>query len=311
VSISGNITVVGSTLDDDKGSNSGSAYVFQYSEANGWVQVAKLTASDGAASDEFGISVSVSGNTAVVGSYYDDDKGSNSGSAYVFQYSDANGWVQVAKLTASDGAASDRFGQSVSVSGSTAVIGSHMDDDKGSYSGSAYVFQYSDANGWVQSAKLTASDGAELDFFGWSVSVSGNTAVIGSTQDDDKGDSSGSAYVFQYSDANGWVEIAKLTASDGAANDSFGVSVSVSGSTAVIGSHMDDDKGDSSGSAYVFQYSDANGWVEVAKLTAVDGAVNDWFGSSVSVSGNTAVVGSYAKDGNGTDSGAAYFFDAW
>jgi hypothetical protein len=316
VSVSGNTALIGSYLDDDNGADSGSAYVFQYNVTNGWIEVAKLTASDGAAGDQFGRSVSVSGNTAVIGSYFDDDvnMGTDSGSAYVFEYSDVNGWVQVAKLTASDGAVSDRFGLSVSVSNDTIVVGSYQDDDNGTSSGSAYVFQYnSTANSWTQVAKLTASDGAAGDYFGWSVAVSGDTALVGSYGDDDMGSNSGSAYVFQYNrTANSWAQVAKLTASDGAADDQFGFSVSVSGNSVVVGSYGHDDQnmGAESGSAYVFQYSSvANGWVQVAKLTASDGDVNDQFGWSVSVSGNTTVIGSYLDDhGVETDSGSAYVF---
>ncbi|KAL7507343.1 hypothetical protein ACHAXN_008493 [Cyclotella atomus] len=291
VSVSGNTTVIGSHADDDKGSDSGSAYVFQNSDANGWVQVQKLTASDGAASDTFGNSVSISGNTIVIGSHQDDDTGGQSGSAYVYQYNDANStWVQVQKLTASDAAGGDFFGCHVEVSGNTTVIGSYMDDDMGTDSGSAYVFQNSDANGWVQVQKLTASDGAAYDHFGRSVSVSGNTIVVGS-YGDDQGNDIGSAYIFQYSAGNGWVEVAKLTPSAGAAGDKFGFAVSVSGNTAIVGSRQDDDKGSNSGAAYVFQYSAGNGWAQVAKLIPSDGVANDNFGRSVSVSGNTAIVG--------------------
>jgi hypothetical protein len=312
VSVSGNIAVIGSYRDDDKGTDSGSAYVFHYGESTGWVQVAKLTASDGAASDFFGFSVSVSGNTAVIGSYQDDDKGTDSGSAYVFQYSDSTGWVQVAKLKASDGASYAWFGYSVSVSGNIAVIGSSLATNSVvAQCGAAYVFQY-DGTGWVQVAKLTASDAANTDYFGSSVSVSGNTAVIGSYQDDDKGTNSGSAYVFQ-NNGTGWVQVAKLTASDGVAYDYFGSSVSVSGNTTLVGCPSDDDKGTDSGSAYIFQY-DGTGWVQVAKLTASDGNAGDQFGYSVSVSGNTGVIGSYKDDDNivgSTDNGSVYIFSSW
>ena len=103
----------------------------------------KLTASDGAVNDYFGSSVSISsdGTTALIGAYLDDDKGANSGSAYVFKYNGTS-WTQQSKLTASDGAASDQFGYSVSISsdGTTALIGAIYDDDKGTNSGSAYVF---------------------------------------------------------------------------------------------------------------------------------------------------------------------------
>ncbi|HEX9696581.1 MAG TPA: Ig-like domain-containing protein, partial [Actinomycetota bacterium] len=139
---------------------------------------------------------SVSGDTAVVGSWFDDDAGSSSGSAYVFSRSGAT-WTEQAKLTASDAAAGDDFGVSVSVSGDAAVVGSWFDDDAGSSSGSAYVFSRSGST-WTQQAKLTATDAAAFDDFGVSVSVSGDTAVVGSVFDDDAGPDSGSAYVFVF-----------------------------------------------------------------------------------------------------------------
>ena len=275
------------------------------------LEQAKLTASDGESNDQFGYSVAVSGdgNTAVIGAYGDDDGGTNAGSAYVFVRSGSS-WTQQAKLTASDGAASDFFGRSVVISGdgNTAVIGADGDDDGGIDSGSAYVFTRSGSS-WTQQAKLTASDGASSYHFGRSVAVSGdgNTAVIGAIGVDE---GRGSAYVFVRSGSS-WTQQAKLTASDGASEDQFGWSVAVSGdgNTAVIGSYADDDGGDRSGSAYVFSRSGSS-WTQQAKLTASDRAANDYFGWSVAVSGdgNTAVIGSYADDDRGGGSGSAYIF---
>jgi len=159
-------------------------------------EAVKLLADDRAVGDRFGYSVSVDGNTAVIGAFADDDNGRTSGSAYLYVRS-GGGWSQKAKLLPSDGAASDQFGRSVSVSGNTAVIGASTDDDNGSASGSAYVFDLSGATGVInEAAKLRASDAAASDQFGFSVSVSGNTAVIGAFGDDDNGSSSGSAYLF-------------------------------------------------------------------------------------------------------------------
>ncbi len=244
VSIDGITAIVGAYLDDDSSSSaSGSVYIFQYT-TTGWEQVAKLTAEDGAISDYFGFSVSVSGTTAIVGAYNDDDNGSNSGSAYIFEQTDT-GWEQVANLTADDGVAGDHFGYSVSISGDTAIVGACLDDDNGSTSGSAYIFQYT-ATGWQQVAKLTAEDGAALDYFGFSVSISDTTAIVGAySSDNDNGYYSGSAYIFQET-ATGWEQVAKLTAGDGAERDYFGYNVSVSGTTAIVGAFGDDNK---SGSA--------------------------------------------------------------
>ena len=489
VAVDGDTVVVGASRDDDHGSNSGSAYVLT-KPATGWVTTntaAKLTAYDGASDDRFGVSVAVDGDTVAVGANWDDDKGSKSGSAYLFT-KPAGGWVtatDTAKLTASDGVSDDWFGHSVAVDGDTVVAGALLDDDKGSDSGSAYVYQVSDwtdipssgsgetnatsyavtgltnnreydfriraanASGtgvasdavtvttpntaptavddtantlenssvdinvvandidpdpgttlsvtavtspssgtvviksgstttvtytpdtgfngadsfdytlsdgtdtdtgtvtvlvgpspvkptgltagagdsqaaltWddpsnssitgyeyllhTQAAKLTTSDGAADDEFGWSVSVDGNTAVVGALMENG---GQGKAYVY-IRQSGAWSQVAKLTASDGAANDQFGVSVAVNGDTVVVGAHQDDDNNINSGSAYVFT-KPANGWAdatETAKLTASDGTVGSRFGGSVSVDMDTVAVGARLEDDNNIDSGSAYVF---
>jgi hypothetical protein len=388
VSISGDTVVIGACRDDDSGSSSGSAYIFGRDQggADAWGQVAKLTALDGASGDEFGISVSINGGTVVVGAHLDDDNGDRSGSASIFgrDKGGADAWGQVAKLTASDGEARDRFGASVSISDDTVVVGAYGDDDNGYGSGSAYIFRrdQSGDGAWGQVATLTAADGASGDLFGYAVSISGDTVVVGAFEDDDNGPSSGSAYIFGRSQggtdvwgqaakhpaplaltarrdhfgvsvaadgdtivvgahgdddndsdsgsayvfrrdqggADAWGQVAKLTASDGADGDSFGTSVSISGDTVVVGAYGDDDNGYDSGSAYVFgrDQGGADAWGQVAKLTASDGASDDSFGTSVSISGDTVVVGAYRDDENGSDLGSAYIFgrdqggtDAW
>ena len=278
----------------------------------GWavtpVEVAKLVADDGATNDFFGFSVALSGDTVVIGAFRDSDdvKGVDSGSAYVFTRSGTN-WGQQAKLTATDGAANDTFGGNVALSGDTAVIGALGDDDdvNGVDSGSAYVFTRSGTS-WSEQAKLSAADGAAGDEFGYSVALSGDTAVIGAARDDDKGNDSGSAYVFTRSGTS-WSQQAKLTAADGAAGDVFSISVALSGDTAVIGADLDDEKGDNSGAAYVFTRSGST-WGQQAKLTADDGAAGDLFGIRVALSGVTAVIGAARDDDKGDNSGAAYVF---
>ena len=234
-------------------------------------QSAKLIPSDGAAGDRFGYSVAVDGDTAVAGAFGDADNGSASGSAYVFTR-EFGVWRQSAKLTASDGAAGDRFGYSVAVDGDTAVAGAFGDADNGSASGSAYVFTR-EFGLWRQSAKLTASDGAAGDRFGYSVAVDGDTAVAGAFGDADNGSASGSAYVFTR-ESGVWSQSAKLTATDGARGDYFGWSVAVDGDTAVVGALFDDDNGSQSGAAYVFT-RESGVWSQSAKLTSSDGAAGD------------------------------------
>ena len=295
VAISGATAIVGAQRNDDNGGDSGSAYLFDTTTGR---QIAKLLANDGAAGDRFGRSVAISGATVIVGALGDDDNGPNSGSAYLF---DTITGRQIAKLLANDGAAGDLFGRSVAISGATAIVGASYDDDNGSQSGSAYLF---DTTTGRQIAKLLANDGAAGDFFGRSVAISGTTAVVGAYLDDDNGTSSGSAYLFNTTKG---VQMAKLLPGDGAAFDEFGRSVAISGATAIVGTHEDDDNGLNSGSAYLFDTTTGR---QLVKLLPNDGAADDHFGWSVAISGATAIVGAYWDDDNGTNSGSAYLFDA-
>ena len=269
-----------------------------------WTEIQKLLPLDGTVSDFFGYSASLDGDTAIVGAVDDDDKGINSGAAYIFIRTN-NNWIQEAKLLASDGAAEDLFGSSVSLSSDTALIGAVNDDDNGDQSGSVYVFVRMGSN-WTQQAKLLVLDSAAEDQFGYSLSLDGDTALIGAANDDDNGVQSGSAYVFTRTGSN-WTQEAKLLASDGTINDFFGSSVCVSSSDILIGAHGDDDNGNQSGSAYVFTRTGSN-WTQQAKLLAPGGAAGDYFGWSVSLSGNSAFIGADGDDDQGESSGSAYVF---
>jgi hypothetical protein len=250
VSIDGDYVIVGASWDDDNGGESGSAYIFTRS-GTVWTEQAKLLASDGAADDMFGCSVSIDGDYVIIGAYWDDDIGSKSGSAYIFTRS-GTVWTEQAKLLASDGAAGDRFGGSVSIDGDYAIIGASSDNDNGDDSGSAYVFTRS-GTVWTEQAKLLASDGAAGDAFGCSVSIDGDSVIVGASFDVFW---SGSAYIFTRSGTT-WTQQAKLLASDGAAIDWFGCSVSIDGDSVIVGAYGDDDNGDWSGSAYVFTTEEA------------------------------------------------------
>ncbi len=283
-------------------------------------RVAKLTASDGAAANKFGYSVSSSGNIIVVGAYGAAVGGNNNqGAAYVFARDQGwpGRWHQVKKLTASDGAGGDYFGWSVSISGDTLVVGADFAD---SATGAAYVFarNHGGADNWGQVKKLTASDGDWNDYFGFSVSISEDTAVVGAQGAEIGGNSrQGAVYVFarDQGGADNWGQVKKLTAFDGAADNSFGGSVSISGdaNTLVVGARGAAIGGNNSqGAAYVFERSQggADNWGQVKKLTAPDGTVGDYFGT-VSISGDAGVliVGArYAKVGDNASQGAAYVF---
>jgi len=303
VAVSGSTIVVGASLHPAQGSAQGAAYVFV--EGGGtWSQQAELTASDGMGGDYFGRSVAVYGSTVVVGaechpSNSPDDCGP--GAAYVFVES-AGTWSQQAELTAADGANEDCFGYSVATSGSTIVVGAPFHPDtsqdclpRGATSiggpGSAYVFVESGGT-WTQRAELTASDGVGGDSFGDAVAVSGSTIVVGANCHPYLGNQNcgpGAAYVFVKSSGT-WSQQAELTASDGTNGEALGASVAISGSTVVAGAPNRQVTHLFQGAAYVFVESGGT-WSQQAELTSPDGEELDYFGSSVAVSGSTAVVG--------------------
>ena len=267
VSISGDYAIVGAWGDDVAGIDRGSAYIFYRSGTN-WIEQAKLTAPDGMDEDLFGYSVSISGDYAIVGSHYDDDNGSESGSAYIFYRSGTN-WTEQTKLTAPDGAAYDWFGYTVSINGDYAAIGAHWDDDNGSNSGSAYIFN-SIGTLWTQEAKITADDGSVDDEFGRSISIDGDYVVVGACHDDYYGIDRGSAYIFNKS-GNNWIQQTKITASNGADFDYFGCPVSISGNYALISANYHDYNGIDSGSAYVYFNDDVS--IENVSIDILDNTI--------------------------------------
>ena len=276
----------------------------------------KLTAGDAYGGDSFGQSVAVSGSVALVGAYGNSDDGASSGSAYVFlkDHGGANNWGEFKKLTASDAAAGDVFGYDVAIDGSTAVVSSFGNDDDGSNSGAVYVFRkdHGGIGNWGEVKKIIASDAAGGDLFGFDVAISGDTIIVGANKNSDAGASTGSAYIFRkdHGGIDNWGEVKKLLASDAAASDRFGTSVSISGDTAAVGAYLNVVGGVSSGAAYIFgkDVGGSENRGEVKTLTASDAASGDRFGVSVSVSGDTAVVGANNNDDAGGDSGSAYIF---
>ncbi len=310
VSVHGQTALVGASLDDTvSGTDAGSAYVFTLSGGS-WLQQAKITAADGAGSDNFGYSVSLETDTCLVGAYLDDTTGgTNAGSAYVFVRS-SNVWSQQAQLQAPDGAANDQFGISVSLSSESALIAAAFDDTiaGGVDSGSASIFVRTAAT-WSFEVQLIADDIQPGDVFGYEVSLSGSTALIGAVDGDNSpGSLSGCAYIFTRNGSS-WSQQAKLVEASGLYNDQFGVRVALSGNTAVIGANFKDtDAGLNSGCAYVYARTGSN-WSLQSQLNAGNDAAGDRFGVSVDIEGDTAVVGSqYADTLAGGNSGLAYVF---
>jgi hypothetical protein len=263
----------------------------------------RLEASGPGEDSEFGRAVSVSGTTLVVGASGDATEGFQAGAGYVYVRG-GSGWVLQQKVLPGPGDYT-AFGSAVAISGDTAVFGAYGDAQNGAFAGAAYVFVRS-GTVWSLQQKITAFDGAPKDFFGCSVALSGDTLVIGASADDDKGDESGSLYVFTRSGAV-WSLQQKVVPSDGAAGADFGASVALDGQTLVAGAPNDVSSGIATGSAYVYLRSGAV-WSLQKKLLPLAGADGDGFGEAVALSGDTAVVGAYQDDSNGADAGAAYVF---
>ena len=286
----------GAAGDDGAGADAGAVYVFASSSPR--AEQGRLTAPDAEAGDKFGASVSIDGNTLAVGAPGDDDLGFESGAVWLYTVTGSL-WSMEDKPPASDG--------------ETLLVGAFGQDPSGTLSGTAYVFVRTGSS-WNQKAKLEPADGTAIDMFGSAVAIDGDTAATASPGDSDGGGMSGSVYVFKRAGTL-WTLEAKLTASDAAASDLFGLSIAISGDTIAVGAASNDDTGSASGSAYVFKWTGAS-WSEEAKLVAADASPADQFGSSVSITGDTIVVGAYTTDdtveqvGEGAqgDSGSGYVF---
>lgn len=298
--------IVGANNDDDYGTNAGSAYIFEKDADGNWVEVQKLVQTVPGAWDYYGEAVAIYGNYAVVGAHGDDSP-ANSGSAYVFERGDDGTWSEMQKLTASDQAGNDRFGKEVAVYEGYVVITATRNDETIINSGSVYIFELNDDDVWEETQILHASDPGANDNFGRSISIDADRMVLGAVNDD-VGEDSGGAYIFELGDDGEWTETQKLTASDAAASDNFGHAVSMSGEYLVIGAYRDDDTETQSGSAYVFQSDEEGTWTEVQKLTASDPAPIDLFGEHVAMQGDYIVIGTSSDDA-GVDAGSAYVFE--
>ncbi len=307
VALDGGTALVGAhRANVDGNSDQGAAYVFTRSGAN-WSQQWKLVAGDGAGGDNFGYSVALDGQTALVGARWANIGGnSNQGAAYVFTRSGAS-WSQQQKLVATDGATSDHFGISVALDGETALVGAPLANVGGnSDQGAAYLFTRSGTD-WSQQQKLVAAAGAASDRFGASVALDGETALVGASQVNVGGTfNQGAAYVFTRSGAS-WSQQQKLVAADGAASDLFGNSVALAGETALVGAFLANVGGNSGqGAAYVFTRSGAD-WSQQQKLVAADGAGSDFFGTSVALDGDTALVGAYQANVGGVSNAGKFY----
>jgi hypothetical protein len=308
VSLSNDRAIIGAHGNDNFGNDNGAAYIFDFNN-NKWTQTQKLVVSSDTNEVDFGFSVKIDGDKALVGAYKSNINNNNTGSVYFYKFIDGI-WVLTQRLLPNDTSSGQQFGYAISTFNNRALITALLDDENGINSGSVYEFDLS-FNTWNQNSKITSNTniGAAYDTFGSSVSLSGNKALIGSPFDDDNGHNSGAAYLFELINGE-WVLIQKIFASNGKEYDFFGYSVSLSGNMALIGSpQISTELSNGNGQAYVFERIN-NKWVESQVLSANDGTTGDNFGFAVSLDLNKALIGANEdKIGSSRKKGSAYFFD--
>ena len=292
--MSQDVIVVGAYLDSESLLSSGAAYVYRRG-ASGWAMEAKLKASDLGVRDFFGYSVDVSGNAIVVGAWGDT---SDVGAAYVFRF-DGTEWVEEAKLINSDAAPQDFFGYSVAIDNNKIAVGAFGHEHKGFKSGASYIFENGES-GWIEKARLIASDSAEQDQFGMSVALNDDTVLIGAQGGDFS--TPGAAYVFRKSNGE-WSEEAKLIGTDAATFDRNGASVAIKGDLAAVGATA---YGNQRGAVYLFR-RDETTWSQEAKLVANDAEIKDEFGFSLDLSAERVLIGAPEHNLH-TRTGSAYVF---
>ncbi|MEM8485969.1 MAG: choice-of-anchor D domain-containing protein [Bacteroidota bacterium] len=302
VSVLGDYAIVGA--EGQRDTEPGAAYIYKRS-GDTWVQELRISSLDGEAGDRFGSAVDISSTHAIVGAWSDDNE---AGAAYIFVKS-GSAWIQQAKLIATDREAGDRFGQSVSIEGTHAVVGAWQDDNiRGSGAGAAYIYNL-EGGTWQQQFKLTASDGQQGDRFGSAVAVQGTDVLIGAANGGFFGE--GTAYVYSQNGSI-WQESGRLSASQAGLSDGFGTTVAIEGDIAVVGAPIHDNQSSiDEGAVYVFEKVGTD-WVERVKLAASDGASGYEFGRAVDIAGGEIAVGAA---GANNQQGAMYLFsrsgDTW
>jgi hypothetical protein len=304
VALSGDTAVIGA-FREGPDTAAGAVYVFTRHDGI-WSREAKLISRSPRSLEAYGFSVDVAGDTLLVGVTGGNGAVAGSGTVEVF-VRDAGTWTRQAELAAPDGASGDGFGQDVALSGDRALVGALRHDPQGiANAGAAYVF-VRDGDEWHLESKLAASDAAPTDRFGFAVDLDGNTAVVGAWFADTGGRfDSGAAYVFTR-EGGAWTQQAKLVAPDPELDDRFGHDVDLSGDRVAVGAWLEDERGDASGSVYLFRRQQET-WTLQGKLVASDTAAHDRFGHALAFQGDVLAAGAFQASDEQFRSGAAYVF---
>ena len=316
VAIDGDRAIVGAPFfgpSNDRG-NGGAAYIYERQSDGTWQEQAALKPSGGDAFDEFGHSVAIDGDLAIVGDYRNEAKGQDAGAAYVYERQSDGTWIEQTQLLASDGRLTDQFGWAVALDGNRVIVGAPS-SQRGRPTGAAYIYERQNNGAWQEQAKLLASNGETGDQFGSSVAIDGSRVVIGAPQSKAAMlNVAGAAYVYDRQSNGTWTEQAQLLASDPSTGDRFGNSVALAGDRIMVGAPGDDNQGSNAGAAYLFKKQSDGTWREQTLLVASDGNANNQFGASVALQdqGGGLVGAPFASLlGGGTSSagGEVYFYE--
>ena len=284
------------------GTSTAFAFTFFASTATAQIGIEhqKLVAGDGAAGDEFGISLALDGDTMVVAA---DQENSAAGAVYVFTRQSDGTWTELQKLSASDAAAGAEFGYSVGVSGDWIAVGSRLEDVSKTNAGAVYLFERQ-GGAFSEVQKIRPNDFARHDHFGSALEIQGTRLVVGAPRNDDDGMDSGSAYVFEESGGS-WSQVAKVTASNAEAGDLFPHTISLDGDHVLFSTIYDDNF---AGAAYIFDRQGDGSWTETELLTANDKKAGAEFGSALALSGDRLLVAARLDQAGGTNAGSVYAF---
>jgi hypothetical protein len=309
VAISANFAVVSTHI--SRTYPQGAVFVYKRIGGSTWAYHSTLVPPDNPGVTAFGHAVAVDGGFIAVSDVEDTAHGFPGGKVYVYRpHPDGTQWILESILDPGGLAAGDLFGMSLSLKGYTLLVGAEGDEGLIMDAGAAYVYNYQGiSQGWTQTQKLQASDGALWDGFGRSVALSplNDWAIVGAYLDNDKGQDAGAAYLFQ-NQGGTWVEWTKLTGSDSVAGDEFGKWVGIEGDRAVVGAWKHGANGPEAGAAYYYEFEPSTDWVET-KILASDGDAGDWFGKNVAMHGLTIAVGATRDETIADDTGAVYVYE--
>ena len=310
-------------------SSAGGAFIFKLNQDGKWEEMQMLQSTAPEALGYFGFSVAIEDEMAVIGAYNEDSPDGqfgNTGSVYIYKLNGNGVWDEVQKLVDPEPDNADYFGYNISLSYPYLLVGAYREQQDASGNntlldaGAAYIFKHENSE-WKLLQKLVAADRAKDDEFGRYLDIQGQTAVIGANlKDNDLISQQGAAYIFELEEESGlWVQKQKLLAADGSFFDDFGWSVAVDGNYIMVAASSESTQPDgnisgNTGTVYFYERNPLGVWEFKQKLYAPDFHGGDFFGRSIDIDNDLAIIGAETEsdDENGENfvggAGSAYIF---